>query len=379
MTNGILTLSEYEARALQTDQTRKPGTSPDLPYLGLFGEIGSLTSEIKKKQRDTNSYIGYEETVVEELGDVLWYLTIIANRIGTSLTTIAGDLTPDSSFLGLQPQKALPLNHPTPEFERTLLQLGASTGSLLRSHLSGGAPAEVHEMLKNIFRALLTAANEAHVLLDTAAAFNLHKTSDRWPQKKEYPSLFDEAYPPEEQLPRNLTIEISERTVNGRTYVIQRCNGILIGDRVTDNIMSQDDYRFHDVFHYAYAGILGWSPVTRSLFRLKRRSNPLVDHAEDGARATLIEEGVSTLIFSHAKVLQYFAGQGPGDLSFTLLKTVRDFVRGFEPASCPLWLWEEAILKGHEAFRFLRETRKCALHLALQPTSRSFEFKHLTA
>jgi NTP pyrophosphatase (non-canonical NTP hydrolase) len=155
MTESILTLQDYEARALQTDQTRKPGKSPDLPYLGLFGESGSLTSEIKKKQRDPNSYIGYQETVVEELGDVLWYLTIIANRTGTSLAIIAGNLTRDGSFLGLQPQHALPLNHPTPEFERTLLQLGAATGALLNSHISGGAASEIHDLLTKIFGALV--------------------------------------------------------------------------------------------------------------------------------------------------------------------------------------------------------------------------------
>ena len=53
--------------------------------------------------------------------------------------------------------------------------------------------------------------------------------------------------------------------------IFQRCNGINIGDRLTDNAMNPDDYRFHDVFHYAYVAVLGWSPVICSLFRLKRR------------------------------------------------------------------------------------------------------------
>ncbi|MFX5960858.1 pyrophosphatase, partial [Acinetobacter baumannii] len=90
--------------------------------------------------------------------------------------------------------------------------------------------------------------------------------------------LFDEAFPDEERLPRALTIDIFERTGgNDRRYVVQRCNGIFIGDRLTDNIMKPDDYRFHDAFHYAYAAVLGWSPVTRALFRLKRKSEARVD------------------------------------------------------------------------------------------------------
>ena len=198
-----------------------------------------------------------------------------------------------------------------------------------------------------------------------AAEYNIQKTHDRWPARRTYPALFDEGFPEEERLPRQMTIEIFERTVNGKTYVVQRCNGIFIGDRVTDNIVEKDDYRFHDVFHYAYAATLGWSPVIRALFRLKRKSDPEIDEAQDGARATLIEEGVSTFIFGQAKLLKFFEGQKTGDLSFTLLKRVRDFVRGFESESCPLWLWEDAILQGFEAFRFLRAHRGGKLTLDL--------------
>jgi hypothetical protein len=134
--------------------------------------------------------------------------------------------------------------------------------------------------------------------------------------------------------------------VRGQTYVFQRCNGINIGDRLTDNAMRPDDYRFHDVFHYAYAAVLTWSPVVRSALRLKRKSDPRVDEAQDGARATLIEEGIATWIFGAALELEFFANMKPGDLPFDLLKQVRQFVAGYEAEQRPLWLWEEAILVG---------------------------------
>ena len=76
-----------------------------------------------------------------------------------------------------------------------------------------------------------------------------------------------------------------EKKSGGKVYVIQQCNGINIGDRLTDNKTEEDDYRFHDVFHLAYAAILGWSPVTRSLFKVKRKSDPKTDETQDGARA----------------------------------------------------------------------------------------------
>jgi hypothetical protein len=47
-------------------------------------------------------------------------------------------------------------------------------------------------------------------------------------------------------------------------------NGVFIGDPLTDNIADRDGYRFHDVFHFANAAILHWSPVMRALVRHKR-------------------------------------------------------------------------------------------------------------
>src|SRR5207244_8919514 len=107
--------------------------------------------------------------------------------------------------------------------------------------------------------------------------------------------------------PRSILMEIVEKRAGEKTYVIQRCNGINIGSRLTDNKIEEDDYRFHDVFHLGYAAILGWSPVIRALFKVKRKSRPKIDEAEDGARAVLIEEGTATWIFNHACRLNYFA------------------------------------------------------------------------
>jgi hypothetical protein len=212
-------------------------------------------------------------------------------------------------------------------------------------------------------RTLVQAANEAGVTLEAAAVKNLAKIFDRWPRQRIYPDLFDADAELEEQLPRDLYVELFERDVRGRTYVFQRCNGINIGDRLTDNAMTADDYRFHDVFHYAYVAVLSWSPVIRSLFRLKRKSVPKIDEAQDGARATLIEEGVTTWIFGQAVNLELFANLNRGDLPFDLLKHVRQFVGGYEAERCPLWLWEDAILEGYAAFRFLREHRRGLVHI----------------
>ena len=106
----------------------------------------------------------------------------------------------------------------------------------------------------------------------------------------------------------------------------------------------------------SYAALLGWSPVIRSLFRVKRKSQPKIDETEDGARAILIEEGVSTWIFNHAHRLNFF--EHMDRLDYGLLKAVRELVRGYEAEHCPLWLWEDAILEGYRVFRMLRRYRR---------------------
>ena len=41
-------------------------------------------------------------------------------------------------------------------------------------------------------------------------------------------------------------------------------------------------------------------------------------------------------------------------VSFDMLKTIADFVRGYEVDRCPLNLWERAILDGYAVFRQVR-------------------------
>ncbi len=381
-----LTIQDYVTQALTTDQHSDSG-SLSFPLLGLFGETGSLLSEVKKKQRDRASYVGYAGAVVEELGDVLWYLTTLAARAGLTLSDIAANLGREHSnwqraadttlsFASLQPEIMPRAAEPTAAFEKTLLRLAGEVGRLVADHESGRLTEDRSALagrLIAILCMLVLAANEAGVTLEAAAVKNLNKIFDRWPRERVYPEPLDSHAEPEERLPRDLYLDIFERKVRDQTYVFQRCNGINIGDRLTDNAMTADDYRFHDVFHYAYVAVLTWSPVVRSLLRLKRKSDPKIDDAQDGARATLIEEGVTTWIFGQAVELEFFANMKPGELPFDLLKHVRQFVAGYEAEQCPLWLWEEAILEGYAAFRFLRQHRRGRIHIDMMNHRLSIE------
>ena len=354
----------------------------DLPILGLFGEVGGLLSALKKKQRDQSHEQSYDEAIAEELGDVLWYFTRVAARAQLDLSVIAQrafrDLTDwdevasdEAGIFGdVQDSRTGPIS--SAEFSDRVIQLAGRVGDLVNDLHAGAFPSNRDKLaghLVEIFRAIIEASDAAEVELEDAARQNLYKIFSRWPHRKDYPPLFDLEDDPAEQLPRHLEIEIFERKRGGSVLVFQRCNGLNIGDPLTDNKEDADDYRFHDVFHYAYAAILGWSPVMRALFKLKRKSDPVKDENQDGARANLVEEGISTWIFNRAQKQDFFAGIQPGKLSYDMLKTVHQFASGYEAERCPLWLWEEAILEGFRCFRYLKAHRQGKLILDLENRS----------
>ncbi|MBX8493289.1 hypothetical protein K5D67_00075 [Pseudomonas cichorii] len=206
--------------------------------------------------------------------------------------------------------------------------------------------------------ALSCASFDLH--LEDVARYNLEKTRSRWPGEiREFTPLFDpeDDFPSHERLPRTLKMDFVELPGRNGPSVVQQLNGVFIGDRLTDNSNEPDDYRFHDVFHLAYIAYLGWSPVLRGLLKLKRKSDPAIDENEDGARAMIIEEGIATWIFNHAKRRKFYKEIKEGELEYGLLKQIHSMVEGYEVYECPLWQWELAILKGFEVFRELRSMR----------------------
>lgn len=85
MATRQVTVAEFEAHSRETDQleAQDRGTA----ILGLVGEVGSLLSALKKKRRDTDGFFGYHEAVVEELGDVLWYISAVARVVEVLYST----------------------------------------------------------------------------------------------------------------------------------------------------------------------------------------------------------------------------------------------------------------------------------------------------
>ena len=189
--------------------------------------------------------------------------------------------------------------------------------------------------------------------LEDVAAASLFKAADQWKPTPGELLMFDDACPAGEQLPRRAVFTLTpEAGKGGRTVIAMRCDGQRIGDPLTDASLIEDDYRLHDVFHLAYAAVLGWSPVLRALTGRKRKSNPQVDEAEDGGRAIAIEEGTSALVFSYAARHDYL--QDIRHVDHELLTTIGSMVSHLEVSARRAADWEKAIITGFAAWRQLR-------------------------
>ena len=56
--------------------------------LGLTGEAGEVANKLKKRIRGDEHYASNQE-VAKELGDILWYVAVLADELGVSLSEIA--------------------------------------------------------------------------------------------------------------------------------------------------------------------------------------------------------------------------------------------------------------------------------------------------
>ena len=349
-----ISINDYAEKVRPTDKLTE--LRPVLK--GLFGEVGSLITVSKKQDREGDIFKAYQGSFSEELGDVFWYITAICRRKNYNLEKIvdAAKLSYDSNSILFPPRS--PGAIVSQEFKFTesgnledlLFDIGKASAALLDFNLKND---DFKKRLIELVTIYLKIVQASKIPFQFILKDNQNKARGRFlkPKIETLPS-FDITFPEDERLPRKFEIEIREKQ-NGKTYL--RWNNVFIGDPLTDNIADKDGYRFHDVFHFSHAAILHWSPVFRALIKHKRKSDPKTDENQDSGRAIVIEEGVSAYIFSYAKQMDFFENQNK--VSFDLLKTISNFVKGYEVESCPLYMWEEAILKGYAVFRELKANK----------------------
>jgi NTP pyrophosphatase (non-canonical NTP hydrolase) len=251
-----------------------------------------------------------------------------------------------------------------------LLGLVGEVGSLMTEYKKRLRDGEAHKLFKegiaeelgDMLWYISNIASKFNLDLEEIARNNLRKCNNRWGWRdaKETDNqdtiyIFDHDFPENESLPRQFEVEITEVNKDNSIKMKAFINEEQIGNDLTDNSYKSDGYRFHDVFHFAYAAILGWSVVTRSILKRKRKSNPLIDEVEDGGRAVAIEEGIAALVFSYAKDHDFLAGVST--LDYQLLKTIKNMTSHLEVSRCSLGDWEKAIFMGYEVWRQVEKNR----------------------
>lgn len=185
--------------------------------------------------------------------------------------------------------------------------------------------------------------------------------------------FFDSNFEEHEQLLREYTVNFVSLKVDARFKTKVSINGTQIGDIIDDNSEEADSYRFHDVFHYTFATMLGWSPCTRAMMKRKRKSISTVDEFEDGARATITEEAISLLIFNKAKQKDFFKNQTK--ISSSLLKQIKELTSTFEVAKRSKKEWEYAILKAYSLFNDLVKNNGGNIHFNMREKTAIYELR----
>lgn len=321
---------------------------------GLFGEVGGIMSAAKKNVRDGALFPEYRRAAEEEFGDTLWYLAALCRRRGFDLESVFEAATNDGRYsiafaasdLTAGPLATISVPKTSPELDAALAALGQGAAGLLQGEpTQDSVVAFARQYLDALHATGLAFAHVVHVNLRKARGAFLE------PDPAELVD-FDADFQIEEKLPQEFRVRIDQRA-SGKSYLQWR--GVFIGDPLTDNIGDPDGYRFHDVFHLANAAILHWSPVVRALIKHKRKSRPKYDEEQDGGRAIVVEEGLTAWLFARAKHINYY--EGAKRVSLGTLKTVQEFVVGYEVEECPLKLWERSILQGYEVFRQVRAAK----------------------
>jgi NTP pyrophosphatase (non-canonical NTP hydrolase) len=90
-----MTFEEYQKQAITT--LTKDHAYGDISaellaqILGLVGESGEVAEKVKKLIRDKNGELSAEakQELLKELGDILWYVNIVAHLLGSNIEAVA--------------------------------------------------------------------------------------------------------------------------------------------------------------------------------------------------------------------------------------------------------------------------------------------------
>lgn len=86
-----MNLNDYQKKALQTAHPKTKNNEFFHLVLGLVGESGEIAEKVKKLVRDKDSDLSNFDIddLKKELGDILWYVAVLADYFDVQLEEIA--------------------------------------------------------------------------------------------------------------------------------------------------------------------------------------------------------------------------------------------------------------------------------------------------
>jgi NTP pyrophosphatase (non-canonical NTP hydrolase) len=306
----------YQDQAQLTDEHIDSAdvSSVTVPLLGLIGEAGNLLNAQKKYYTDHQPTSRDKGFIRIELGDLLWYISTAASHCQLDLGAIAdANLEHTRRYNPAAADQELPVDLPI---------------------LDANFPPQERFPRRFVLRfvPVRTAAGAPH-------RAQMHLVAA-------HPNAFPDG---PVELPQ------AAGAPGARTKFQGFAVGAPLGDPLSDNSTVADGYRFHDAIHLGFLATLGWSATMRSLLRVKRRSDPVVDDAEDGARAIFAEEGVAALLARRSASHGNFVTESSVDGD--TLEIVTTVFEHLEVSAYDPWVWRRAIAQGFTLMQQLAENR----------------------
>lgn len=295
--------SAFQRAASETSQLKVGGPQGAIaPMLGLASETGSILNVYKKYLRDGIDLADNREFLIEELGDLLWYVAAVATAFNLNMEEIA--------------EANLRRTH-----DRYPPQDVSSQFAMLPI-LDAGYPD--HERFP---RRLVVEFADRRLSSGHVSASLILVNAE--------PNVFPKG----------------PRTIDGKKVGFKIGSGL--GAKLTDNSRRVDGYRFHDALHMGFMAVLGWSPIMRASLRLKRKSSLETDEYEDGARAIYAEEGLAAVLSRLAERRTGFVNEA--SIDGDAIVVVKAATVALEVEQLPAWLWRRAINQGFMAMHDLAD------------------------
>ena len=174
-----MNFDEYQKAALTTAMYPNQGDNLTYPALGLAGESGEICEKVKDDGSETEEE---RAALAKELGDVLWYVAMMAEELDISLSQITGsggaDIDEYQRFnlgQGVLANSSRRLAGQSGKVCDKVKKMYRDDGSKLTEARRGAIANE----LGGVLRCIATVACDLHANLSRVAEMNIEKLASR--------------------------------------------------------------------------------------------------------------------------------------------------------------------------------------------------------